>query len=177
MTPEEVPRIEGFRLKKFFGVPLTLEGSPSTYCLEGRLHWCNAGHFEVEAAAALIWPGSNPLVLLPCSISVKFLSIDALVRIALPDRHSTMLEISLVPDKFSLDLEIESSIGHRSKLRNVEKISQLLAAVIRKAIEDGIVWPNRIPVQVPKLSELMLSGEEVAKQDEAEQFFDPVAAR
>lgn len=161
-------------MKKFFGVPLTLEGSPSTYCLEGRLHWRNAGHFEVEAAAALLWPGSNPLVILPCSISVKFLSIDALVRIALPDRHSTMLELSLVPDQFSLELEIESSIGHRSKLRNVEKISQLLAMVIRKALEDGLVWPNRIPVQVPKLSDLMLNEEQVA---ESEEFFDPVVAR
>jgi hypothetical protein len=177
LTPEEVPRIEGFRLKKFFGVPLTLDGSPSTYCLEGRLHWRNAGLFEVEAAAALIWPGENPLVMLPCSISAKLLSIDALVRIALPDRNSTMLEISLVPDQYSLELEIESSIGHRAKLRNVEKISQLLAALIRKAIEDGLVWPNRIPVQVPKISELLLGEAEVAEKRETEQFFDPVIAR
>lgn len=157
LMPESMPRIGGFRLKKFFGVPKTLEGSPSTYCLEGRLKWEDVGQFEVEAAGALSWPGSHPLVLLPCSLGVKILAVDALVRISFPDDKATELEISLVPEQFSLDLEVDSSIGYKSKLKNVEKVTQLLALVVRKSLEDNLVWPNRIPILIPNLSDLLVS--------------------
>lgn len=161
LEPEGIPKIDGFRLKKFFGAAKTLEGSPSTYCLEGRLLWNNIGHIEVEAAAALNWPSDVPLVLLPCSVSVKIISLEATVRLAFPDNLSNQLELSLVPEQYSLEMEIESSIGYRSKLKNVEKISQLIASLIRQALEDNLVWPNRIPLVVPKFSEMLRPAEHI----------------
>lgn len=159
LTAGQVPRIQGFRLKRFLGAPLTLGGAPSTYCLEGKLRWEEAGHFEIEAAPAFTWPAASstqPLIMLPCSLGVRLVSVEAMVRIALPDDQCRQLELSLVPDQYTLELEVESSIGHVAKLRNAEQVARLLSAVLRKAIEDGLVWPNRIPIEIPKLSDLIV---------------------
>lgn len=158
LTPGQVPRIDGFRLRRFLGAPRTLDGPSSTYCLEGRLRWEDAGRFHVDASPAFTWPpaSAQPLVLLPCSLGVRLVAVEAVVRIALPDGHCRQLELSLVPEAYAMELEVDSSIGHRAKLRNTEQVARLLAAVLRKAIEDSLVWPNRIPIEIPKLSDLIV---------------------
>jgi len=160
VSKDHAPRLEGFRLKRFHGAARSLDAtsSSSTYCLEGHLRWDNAGRFEIEASAALSWPldSLTPLVLLPCSLSVRICSVDALIRVTLPDAHCRQLEISLVQDAYGLDLEVESTIGHKAKLRNVEPVAKLIAALLRKTIEDELVWPNRIPIEIPSLSDLII---------------------
>lgn len=155
LTPGEAPVIEWVRLRRFHGAALTLDGPPSTYCLEAKVRWVNAGHFGFEAAAALNWPEGSPIVLLPCALSAKILALEAVVRVSFPDTQARLLEVSLVPEQYAAELEIESSFGHRAKLRNVEKLAQLLAVGIRAGLEDSLVWPARVAVEAPRLAELL----------------------
>lgn len=159
LNPDAMPQIEGFRLRKFFGMAKTLQDGPSTYCLEGRLRWREAGELQVDAAAcAVCWPTfDHPLIILPASVTVRLISLDAMVRLAFPDKASGRLELSLVPEEYSLELEIESSIGHRAKLKNVEKVSQLIGSLLRGALEEQLVWPNRVVIEVPRLSDLLVA--------------------
>ncbi|GAA5858255.1 hypothetical protein JCM8547_004622 [Rhodosporidiobolus lusitaniae] len=61
--------------------------------------------------------------------------------------HPT-LHLSLHPD-FDLVLRTSSLLGSRAKLQDVPKVEQLLAARIRAAIQDRVVWPGRVEVALP----------------------------
>lgn len=51
----------------------------------------------------------------------------------------------------TLEFEIQSSIGSRSKLTNVPKIAQLVEAQLRTAVQKHFVYPNERKVYLPEI--------------------------
>lgn len=164
LSRDTLPRFAELQVKRFYGgLPKALDEVISDYCIEGRLVWPNAGNLEVEATATVNWPSANPLLMLPCQLSVQVKNIDARFRLTFPEETSnktprsymSRMELSLIPDEFGIDLDIGSSIGHRAKLNNVQKIGQLLATLIREGLHEHLVWPNRVSIEVPTPVELI----------------------
>ena len=66
------------------------------------------------------------------------------------DANGARLEIALLPD-YTLDLEIRSLIGSRSKLEDVPKVRELVEGRIRDWVSRRVVWPRVWDLAVPRL--------------------------
>ena len=164
LSRETLPRLAELQVKRFYGgLPKALDEVLSDYCVEGRLVWPDAGNVEVEACTTVNWPSDHPLMMLPWQLSMHVKGIDARFRLTFPEEsfsltprpYMSRLDLSLIPDEFRIDLEIGSSIGHRAKLNNVQKIGQMLATLIREGLHENLVWPNRVSMEVPTPVELI----------------------
>jgi hypothetical protein len=164
LSKQTLPRLAELQVKRFYGgLPKSLDEVLSDYCIEGRLVWPDAASLEIEACATVNWPSNHPFVMLPCQLSVHVRNIDARFRLTFPGEsfsltprpYMSRLDFSLIPDEFRIDLDIGSSIGHRAKLNNVQKIGQMLGTLIREGLQENVVWPNRVSVEVPTPADLI----------------------
>lgn len=116
-----------------------------------RLEWPEAATLDIDTFIVLHFPPSQPLAQLPCSFSFTIRTISATLHIAL-DRmepaEDEMMRISLLPDDFLLDIEIHSMLGHRSKLKDVPKLTEILHSRIQRTLRQHLLHPNRTSINV-----------------------------
>eukprot|EP00158_Paraphelidium_tribonemae_P005323 Partr_v1_DN27277_c0_g2_i2_m38620 putative Component of the ERMES MDM complex, which serves as a molecular tether to connect the endoplasmic reticulum and mitochondria. Components of this complex are involved in the control of mitochondrial shape and protein biogenesis and may function in phospholipid exchange. The mdm12-mmm1 subcomplex functions in the major beta-barrel assembly pathway that is responsible for biogenesis of all outer membrane beta-barrel proteins, and acts in a late step after t len=46
----------------------------------------------------------------------------------------------------TFDLQVGSTLGHRTKLKDMSKLAEVLIAFLRASIEEEIVWPNHVTI-------------------------------
>lgn len=67
-----------------------------------------------------------------------------------PPDDQAYLTFSFLPN-YQLELQVESLIGSRSKLKNVSKVAKLVESRLRKVFDERCVFPNEQKVYLPSL--------------------------
>lgn len=140
---------------------------------EVQLHWDQAARCEVETSLLMCWPPRHPIATLPCSFAFSLPRLQARLQLRIsPIKEQGVerttkwspplpppqlqLAISLLPDDFCLDVEIHSLIGHRSKLKDVPRLTSLLQARLKGAIRSHLLHPHSVSLMVSSPLEAIL---------------------
>lgn len=106
-----------------------------------RCSWPEVFRVEVESAVQL-----GNLVALPFVLSAQAKQLRFTTQLQL---HGDHLEIFCLPDdNFLLELEIGSLVGHRTKLKDLPKITAGIVEIIKKVLSETLIYPRslRIPL-------------------------------
>ncbi|KAI9340672.1 hypothetical protein DFJ73DRAFT_844769 [Zopfochytrium polystomum] len=104
----------------------------------------------VDTQVLLNWP-KPCIAALPVSLVlsvIKFSGTLALELVAHPDSSETYMAISILED-FSLEFEVRSLLGHRTKVKDLPKLASLITAKLRSVFVDEIVWPSLKKLRFP----------------------------
>lgn len=117
--------------------------------LEVQIEWQDAASVELETSLVLRWPPCQPLAHLPCSLALLLPRLIFSLRIELGKSGSgdEKVRVSLLDEGLQMDLDIRSLIGHRSKLKDVPKVTAVLQSRIRRALES-ILHPRYMELDV-----------------------------
>ena len=97
---------------------------------------------------------SSPSTAAAGAAALKTNSTDSLTSSPRPNRP-TMLQPPQRPltvgERLIPHITLETSVGNADKhvLRNVGKVEKFLTELLRKAVEDELVWPNFYTVALP----------------------------
>jgi maintenance of morphology protein 1 len=67
-------------------------------------------------------------------------------------RNASMDVIATFLNDFELDIAVKSLIGHKTKVKDLPKVGEILLAALRGLIEDEMVWPNYQVVSLPSFN-------------------------
>lgn len=108
-----------------------------------RCSWQEVFEVEVESAVQV-----GNLVALPFVLSAQAKQLCFTTQLQLSP-HAQHLEIFCLPDdNFLLELEIGSLVGHRTKLKDLPKITAGIVEIIKKVLSETLIYPRslRIPL-------------------------------
>jgi maintenance of morphology protein 1 len=74
----------------------------------------------------------------------------AIEFVAPPDSLETYWAVSILED-FMLEFEVRSLLGHRTKVKDLPKLTSLITAKLRSVFVDELVWPSFKRVYIPEL--------------------------
>lgn len=103
----------------------------------------------IETRLLLNYP-KPMLAYLPVSASVSLVNFSGRVSVSLLTEADgqTYITFSFSPS-FSLEFQVHSMIGGRSKLEDVPKLGQLVESTLRKRFADRCVYPNFEKIKLP----------------------------
>ncbi|KAJ3071257.1 ERMES complex subunit mmm1 [Podochytrium sp. JEL0797] len=104
----------------------------------------------IDTQVVINWP-KPAIASLPVSLVlsvVKFSGTIAIEFVTHPDSSETFLAISIL-ESYALDFEVRSLLGHRTKVKDLPKLTSLITSQLRSAFVDAIVWPSFRKVQLP----------------------------
>ncbi|PJF19254.1 Maintenance of mitochondrial morphology protein [Paramicrosporidium saccamoebae] len=116
---------------------------------EIQIEWNDVAELDLDTAVILSWPPRQHLASLPCSFSFAVKSVMATLKVVL---EGDKMYISALSDGFELDLRIHSLIGHRSKLKDIPKLTSVLRERLRGVIEQKLIDPHRIEMDVGEMA-------------------------
>lgn len=112
---------------------------------ELRVEWEEPAELAVESSLIICWPPRQPIALLPFSFSFAVKGLEATLRLELETAAGPpRMALSLLPEQFRLDLDIHSLVGHRSKLKDMPKLTAIIYSRIRQSLHHHILFPNRV---------------------------------
>ncbi|TPX72920.1 hypothetical protein SpCBS45565_g00023 [Spizellomyces sp. 'palustris'] len=106
----------------------------------------------VETQVLVNWP-KPCIAALPVALTlsvVKFSGTIAVEFVTHPDTPETYISISILDD-FSLEFEVRSLLGHRTKVKDLPKLASLITSKLRSVFIEEIVWPSFKRCNVPML--------------------------
>jgi hypothetical protein len=106
---------------------------------------------SLDTQLALNWP-SPSFVVLPVHLEIEVIDFRSTFSIEFHPRsmeEPACFTISILPG-YSLDLNVSSLIGSRTKLRDVPRISELIHLSLKKQIQNLIVEPSFITLPLPE---------------------------
>ncbi|KAI8809232.1 hypothetical protein BJ742DRAFT_677040 [Cladochytrium replicatum] len=98
---------------------------------------------SVDTEIIINWPKSY-MASLPISLAVsvvQFSGTIALEFINHPETNESYASVSVLED-FRLDFEVRSVLGHRTKVKDLPKLTSMLTTKLRSLFADEIVWPR-----------------------------------
>ncbi|KAI8057784.1 hypothetical protein BDF22DRAFT_662361 [Syncephalis plumigaleata] len=98
-----------------------------------------------DTRLVLNWPRAM-LAALPVSLSLSVVKFSGTLMV----ERTTLVAISVAPD-FTLGFAVKSLIGHRTKVRDLPKVTELIAMRLRAVFAQSMVAPNRRVFSVPDL--------------------------
>ncbi|KAJ3196015.1 ERMES complex subunit mmm1 [Irineochytrium annulatum] len=97
----------------------------------------------IDTQVLINWP-KELTASLPVSLNisvVKFSGTIAMEFVAHPESSETYLAVSILQD-FVLDFEVRSLLGHRTKVKDLPKLTSLITSKLRSILTESVVWPN-----------------------------------
>ena len=116
---------------------------------EVRVEWSEPATLELDTSVVLNWPPRQQIATLPCTFSFSVRVLEATLRMEVSAGHAICL--SVLPEDFLLDLEIHSLVGHRSKLKDVPKLTAILYGRIKNAIRERVLYPKQVQIAAGEL--------------------------
>ncbi|KAI8620053.1 hypothetical protein BC830DRAFT_1101032 [Chytriomyces sp. MP71] len=104
----------------------------------------------IDTTVIINWP-KPAIASLPISLVlslVKFSGTIAIEFVTHPDTPDTFLAISVL-EGFQLGIEVRSLLGHRTKVKDLPKLTSLITHKLRSVFVDEIVWPSFKKVFIP----------------------------
>ncbi|KAI9207787.1 uncharacterized protein BJ171DRAFT_491480 [Polychytrium aggregatum] len=106
----------------------------------------------IDTQVLINWPKAYTASL-PVSLSlsiVKFSGTLALEFVTLPDNSQTYLSISILED-FMLEFEVRSLLGHRTKVKDLPKLTSIITSKLQSVFIETIVYPCFHKVYLPTI--------------------------
>ncbi|KAJ3100082.1 ERMES complex subunit mmm1 [Phlyctochytrium planicorne] len=104
----------------------------------------------IDTQVLINWP--KPLIAsLPVSLAlsvIKFSGTLALEFVTHPETAETYMAVSILED-FCLEFEVRSLLGHRTKVKDLPKLTALITSRLRSVFMDEIVWPSFKRIHIP----------------------------
>ncbi|KAJ3215072.1 ERMES complex subunit mmm1 [Dinochytrium kinnereticum] len=104
----------------------------------------------IDTQVLINWP--KPLIAsLPVSLVlsvIKFSGTLALEFVTHPETAETYMAVSILED-FLLEFEVRSLLGHRTKVKDLPKLTSLITSRLRSLFMDEIVWPSFKRIHIP----------------------------
>ncbi|ORY50882.1 hypothetical protein BCR33DRAFT_694617 [Rhizoclosmatium globosum] len=125
----------------------------------------------IDTQVVINWP-KPAIASLPVSLAlsvVKFGGTVAVEFVTHPDSSETFLAISILED-YDLEFEVRSLLGHRTKVKDLPKLTSLITSQLRAVFVDAIVWPSFKKIHIPVsfgTSEMNNKNEDVITAEEA----------
>lgn len=113
---------------------------------EFRIEWPEAATVDLETSLVLPWPSNRPFACLPCSLALLLTRLALSLRLELDGEGK--VRMSVMEEGLQIDVDIRSLIGHRSKLKDLPKVTSILQSRIRQALVDSILYPLYIKVDI-----------------------------
>ncbi|KAJ3143208.1 ERMES complex subunit mmm1 [Physocladia obscura] len=112
----------------------------------------------IDTQIIINWP-KPAIASLPISLVfsvVKFTGTLAVEFVTHPDHDvqhdpETFFAVSILDDEnFSLDFDVRSLLGHRTKVKDLPKLTAMITAQLRSNFVEAILWPSfkKIPIPV-----------------------------
>ncbi|KAI9345565.1 hypothetical protein BDR26DRAFT_856276 [Obelidium mucronatum] len=104
----------------------------------------------VDTQVIINWP-KPAIASLPVSLVlsvIKFSGTIAVEFVTHPDSSETFLAISILED-YSLEFDVRSLLGHRTKVKDLPKLTSLITSQLRSIFVDQIVWPSFKKLHIP----------------------------
>ena len=121
---------------------------------------------EVESALRL-----GGLVCLPFGLGVELKTARFTAQLQFPTGRADEVQLFCLPDDaFLLELEIGSLVGHRTKLKDLPKITAGIVEGLKKVLSETLIYPRsiKIPLLGEKLKELFEHDREDERVSEFE---------
>lgn len=116
-----------------------------------KCSWQDVLALEIESALTLIG-----LIALPFSVSIKVKSIKFTAQLQ-NSKDGDSFELSILPDdNLSIDLEVGSLVGHRTKLKDLPKIKNAIFDAVKKILSDTLINPKCIKIPFPKFHDIFI---------------------
>ncbi|KAJ3026597.1 ERMES complex subunit mmm1 [Rhizophlyctis rosea] len=109
----------------------------------------------IETQVLVNWP-KPCIAALPVSLSVSVVKFAGTLAIEFvpspPDtlQPETYISFSILED-FQLAFEVHSLLGHRTKVKDLPKLTAMITSKLRNVFVEEIVWPRFKKVRVPML--------------------------
>jgi hypothetical protein len=104
----------------------------------------------VECEVVLNWPKPT-FAILPVAISVSLIKLNTTCAIQVKEHYLTL---SFLPETFRATLEIQSSLGYRTQIRDLPKIKSMILARVQIFLQQYIMAPNFITIPLPMLKDI-----------------------
>ncbi len=142
LSPSNYPQIEAYQL--------VYDTQQEACAFRIRCSWQDVFKVEVESALRL-----GKLVCLPFTLGVDLRLARFTAQLQFPSSaNPDQVQVFCVPDDaFLLELEIGSLVGHRTKLKDLPKITAGIVEGIKKVLTESLLCPRSI--QIPKLTEVL----------------------
>ncbi|KAI9594471.1 hypothetical protein BDF19DRAFT_444929 [Syncephalis fuscata] len=102
-----------------------------------------------DTRLVLNWPRAM-LAALPVSLGLSVVKFSGTLLLELIPGERPSLSVSVAPD-FTLGFAVKSLIGHRTKVRDLPKVTELIAMKLRAVFAQLMVAPNRRLFSIPDL--------------------------
>ena len=106
---------------------------------------------SIECEVIFNWP-KPAFAILPILLSISLTDLYTTCSIQVRDR---CLNLSLLPETFRATLDVKSSLGYRTQLRDLPKIKCMILARIQSFLRQHIMAPNFITVPLPILGDIV----------------------
>jgi len=136
-------------LSNFHVVSPEVAGNGSA-ALRFCLQWTQIGSVELDSALQYVTSGSSaaPFVALPLSMSLNLKVIRATVQAQFSVDDRTVQLACLPDDILSVELEVGSLIGHRSKLKDLPRVTMAVKDVIKKVLLERVIHPRTLSIPI-----------------------------
>jgi maintenance of morphology protein 1 len=114
-----------------------------------RVEWTDVAELDLDTSVIFSWPPRQHLASLPCSFSFAVKSVMATLKVVL---DGDKVSVSALGEDFELDLQIHSLIGHRSKLKDIPKLTSVLRERLRRVIEQKLIDPHKIEIDAGEMA-------------------------
>ncbi|KAJ1970356.1 ERMES complex subunit mmm1 [Dimargaris xerosporica] len=102
----------------------------------------------IDTKIVVNWPKPS-LAALPVSLLVSVVQFNGTITIELLQHHATpSVAIAVLPD-YTLELDVQSLLGHRAKVPNLPKVRELIISRIQAAFRRHVVAPAFQVVDLP----------------------------
>lgn len=105
---------------------------------------------DIDTTFTIYWPPKNPVASLPCAFTFVIRSLFVILELKQPTTLDNLTVMARKED-FQLDLEIHSLIGHRTKLKDIPKLTSLLQEQLRRILVDRILEPHTFTIPIENL--------------------------
>ncbi|RKP07234.1 hypothetical protein THASP1DRAFT_17360, partial [Thamnocephalis sphaerospora] len=100
-----------------------------------------------DTRLVLNWPRAM-LAALPVSLALSVVKFSGTLSVELIPGERPTLAVSVAPD-FTLGFAVKSLIGHRTKVKDLPKVTELIAMKLRASFAQACVAPNRREFSLP----------------------------
>ena len=93
-----------------------------------------------DTSILINWPKTS-IASLPVSLILSIVAFSGTLRVQLDNDNSPYLLVSVM-DNCILDIEVNSLLGHHSKVKDLSKLTSMIVSKLKNVFIERCVWPK-----------------------------------
>ncbi|KAJ3119899.1 ERMES complex subunit mmm1 [Nowakowskiella sp. JEL0407] len=137
---------------RFYSAAIRVSELTSNLRGEVKFNYDDQITIGIDTQVLINWPKSA-IASLPVSLTMSIVKLSGTIAfefVTHPESAETHLSITILED-FNLEFEVKSLLGHRTKVKDLPKLSSMIVSKLRSRFIEEIVWPNSKRIRMPML--------------------------